>query len=105
MLTRLGPIAYRLALPTNIKIHNVFHVSLLKNYLHDPYHVISWHVVQVKPEGKFLEEPLHILDLRVVTLQNRYVMQLKVQWKHFTLEEETWELEGSFKEAYPSLFL
>ena len=33
VLARVVPIAYQLALPTNIKIHNVFHVSLLNNYV------------------------------------------------------------------------
>ena len=35
ILRRIGPIDYELALPSNIKAHNVFHVSLLKKYVHD----------------------------------------------------------------------
>lgn len=104
MLARVGPVAYQLALPVNIKIHKVIHVSLLKKYVHDPSHVINWHVVQVEPEGEFLAKPLCILDLRVVTLCNRDLVQLKVQWKRFTREEGTWELEDAFKEFYPSMF-
>ena len=30
ILNRVGPVAYELALPTSIKVHNIFHVSLLK---------------------------------------------------------------------------
>ena len=30
ILARVGPLAYQLSLPQNIRIHNVFHVSLLR---------------------------------------------------------------------------
>ena len=85
--------AYQRALPVNLKIHNVFHVSLLKNYVHDPTHMIDWNMVQVEPEGEFQEEPLCILDLRETVLWNRFVAQVKVQWKHFSPEEATWKLK------------
>jgi hypothetical protein len=90
ILTRIGPIAYQLALPANLRIHNVFHVSLLKKYVHDPTHMIDWNLVQVELEGEFQVEPLRILDWREITLRNRVVAQVKVQWKHFSPEEATW---------------
>jgi hypothetical protein len=41
ILDRIGPVAYMLALPASMNVHNVFHVSLLNKYVHDPNHVID----------------------------------------------------------------
>jgi len=40
IIERIGPLAYRLALPTTMKVYDVFHVYLLKNYVKDVDHVI-----------------------------------------------------------------
>jgi hypothetical protein len=60
--------------------------------------------VQVEPEGKFQVEPLCILDRREITLQNRAIAQVKVQWKQYSPEEATWELEGDLWKSHPILF-
>ena len=94
ILSRIGQVAYQLALPPNLRVHNVFHISVLKKYVHDATHVVNWNVVQVEPEGEFLVEPDCILGRREITLQNRTIGQVKVQWKHLSPEEATWELES-----------
>ena len=45
MLERIGPVAYRIALPVSTRARKIFHVSLLKKYVHDPNHVINWDVI------------------------------------------------------------
>ena len=54
--------AYELALPTHIRVHNVFHASLLKKYVYVAKHVVDWSLLQVEPEGEFSLDPSHILD-------------------------------------------
>ena len=103
VIERIGPVSYRLAFPTSIRAHNVFHVSLLNKYVHDPNHVINWDVIQVEPKGEFQTEALCILDRKVTLLQNLSIKHVKVQWKHFGPDEATWELEDAMKEAYPFL--
>lgn len=37
ILERFGNVSYRLALPPQLKnVHDVFHVSMLRHYIHDP---------------------------------------------------------------------
>ena len=96
--------SYQLAFPSNLRIHNVFHISILKKYVHDPTHVIGQNVIQVESKGDFQVEPDCILDKREFFLQNHTIGQVKVQWKHLSPDEVTWELESDMRVAYPSLF-
>eukprot|EP00253_Pinus_taeda_P031022 PITA_31022 len=104
VLAKVGPVAYQLALPSHIRVHNVFHVSILKKYVYDPRHVIRWQDIQVEPEGEVLVEPLNILDRREVQLRKRVITQVKVQWRQFGPEEATWEDEALMMRNYPALF-
>jgi hypothetical protein len=65
ILGRIGPVAYMLALPTSMTVHNVFHVSLLKKYIPDSNHVINWNVIQVEQEGVLQVHPVRILNRKI----------------------------------------
>jgi hypothetical protein len=41
ILEKIGAIAYMLAFPASMRVHNVFHVSVLKIYMPYPNHVID----------------------------------------------------------------
>ena len=78
VLERVGPVAFKLALPPHVKVHDLFHVSLLKRYVHGDSHIVDWNVIQVEPEGEFLPEPLQILEREEIELRNRTVARVKV---------------------------
>ena len=42
ILAKKGRVAYELALPMHVRVHNVYHASLLKKYFYDTKHVIDW---------------------------------------------------------------
>ena len=73
ILSRIGQVAYQLTLPPNLRVHNLFHIYVLKKYVHDATHVVNWNDAQVEPEGDFLVEPDCILERREITPRNRAI--------------------------------
>jgi hypothetical protein len=66
IVEKKGPIAYRLGLPNSLRrMHDVFHVFVLRHYISDPTHVIDMCSLQVSDEGALMAEPVHILDHHV----------------------------------------
>jgi hypothetical protein len=45
ILEKIGLITYMLALYASMRVHNVFHVSLLNKYVPDPNHIIDWTMI------------------------------------------------------------
>jgi hypothetical protein len=68
ILERTRPVAYMIALPVSMCIHNVIHVSFLKKYVPDVNHIIYWNVIQVEQEGNFQVHPMCILDRKIKQL-------------------------------------
>ena len=58
----------------------------------------------MKPEREFRVGPKHILERRELLLRNYTIGHVKVQWKHPSPDEATWELEIKMQEAYLGLF-
>jgi hypothetical protein len=101
---RIGPVAYELRLPIDWKIHNVFHVSLLKKYVSDPTHVLS-DLPNAAIEGELLAEPERILKEDIQYLRNRSFQRFLVKWKDYPEEEATWEREVDFRANYPNFVI
>ena len=105
ILERIGVVAYRLALPASMSgVYEVFHVSMLRKYTPDPAHVVDWGQIDVDTDETFEEGPVCILDSRDQVLQCKTVRLVRVLWRHYGVEESTWEREDTMRATYPFLF-
>ncbi|XP_073219645.1 uncharacterized protein [Cicer arietinum] len=104
VLERVEPVAYRLALPPDLSgVHPVFHISMLRKYLHDPSHVINHEDVQLDESLSYVEHPVVILDRQVRRLRSTNIVSVKVLWHDPSGEETTWEPEEVIRAKYPHL--
>ena len=74
VINKVGLVAYRLALPPELeKIHNVFHVSMLRRYRSDPLHVVSSETIELRLDLTYEEEPVEILSRELKELRNKRI--------------------------------
>ncbi|GAV79356.1 hypothetical protein CFOL_v3_22821 [Cephalotus follicularis] len=94
ILERIGEVAYRLALPPSLShVHNVFHVSLLRKYMANPFHVLRAEPIQVHEDLSYDEQPMEILDHKEQILRTKTIPLVKVAWRNHGVEQATWELD------------
>ncbi|KAL0533851.1 hypothetical protein IC582_028122 [Cucumis melo] len=105
ILERIGPVAYRLALPPSLStVHDVFHVSMLRKYVSDPSHVVDYEPLEIDENLSYVEQPVEVLAREVKTLRNKQIPLVKVLWRNHRVEEATWEREDDMRSRYPELF-
>ena len=105
VLKRVGPVAYQLELPPELdRIHDVFHVSMLRRYRADPAHVVLVAEIEVQTDLTFEEKPVQILARDVKVLRRKSVPLVKVLWHNHGREEATWDPEEAKQQQYPHLF-
>ena len=105
VIERISEVAYRLALPPALsRLHDIFHVSMLKKYLHDPSHVLSYESLDVDPKLTYKKKQVEILNRKDKVLRNKIVPLVKVLWHNHAVEEFTWETREDMQKKYPRLF-
>ena len=78
VIEKVGPMAYCLALPLELeKIHNVFHVSMLRRYRLNPSNVVSSETIELRSDLTYEEELMEILarEVKKITKQEDSVSQ------------------------------
>jgi hypothetical protein len=99
IIERVGDVAYKLELPAGAKLHNVFHVGLLK-----PYHGTTPTGPSVLPptcHGRAIPQPAEVIKGRLA----RGVHELLVRWTGQAAADATWVELGTFKRDFPSFQL
>ena len=82
ILERVGTVAFRLALPPSLlRLHEVFHVSMLRKYTPHPAHVVDWGEIDVDRDGTFEEGPVCIMDSWDQVLQRKTMRIVNVLWQ------------------------
>ncbi|EPS59216.1 hypothetical protein M569_15593 [Genlisea aurea] len=105
---KVNDVAYQIALPPSMPIHNVFHVSLLKAYI--PGKSPSPPPVPIKVKGELEYEVEKILSHREKTTstkkgpntsarQKTIKKEYLIKWKGYGPEHNTWEPEANIKNA------
>ena len=83
-----------MALPLELaKLHDVFHVSMLRRYRSDTSHILPVQDIQIQEDFTFNEVPKAILNHEIRQLRNKQVPLVKVLWQHHGMEKESWEPE------------
>ena len=101
ILKKINYQAYQLLLPPEVKVHNVFHVSLLKKYVPDDRHIHGDEQTLVSKDGTLDITPERILQVRERILRNRTQREYLIKWTSYPEEDASWEREDTLDSAYP----
>ena len=79
--------------PELSRIHDTFHVSMLRKYIPDPSHALREQPVELKENLTYEETPKKIIDRKEQVLRTKVIPLVKVLWKNHEREVATWEPE------------
>ena len=100
ILEQIGSSAFRLKLPSAIKIHPVFHVSLMEPHVANPFpNRVVDPPLAIQVDGVEEFEVHEILDSRF----RRGKLQYYVDWVGYDVSDRSWEPAGNLGNAAEAL--
>ncbi|GJX28487.1 retrovirus-related pol polyprotein from transposon 17.6 [Tanacetum coccineum] len=96
---RVGAVAYKLILPAQSQIHNVFHVSQLKRCKGQNLQVGI--LPQCDNSGLIQAQPVAILERKLGKVGNAAGVFVLVQWANSGPEDATWESIEDIQRRFP----
>lgn len=96
--------AYKLRLPMGVKIHPVFHVSVLKPCHGDP-DTAALPLPQLTADYRPLIQPTYILQARSVIQQGQPHVQVLIHWDGLSSADNSWENFSHLQHQFPHLDL
>ena len=91
-MSRVGIVVYQLELPPELSdVHNVFHVSQLGRCISPPEKKTDMTEIELGKDLTYEERPFRILDQMERVTHSKARKFYKVQRKHHTESESTWE--------------
>jgi hypothetical protein len=89
-IQKIDRVAYRLALTLELQgIHDVFHVSQLRQYIEDADHVVNDEVIELTPDLSYDEKSIRTLEHGEKELRHKRILLAKVLWNHHPVRDVT----------------
>lgn len=104
ILSRIGPMAYKVELPVGAQIHPVFHVSQLKRY-HQDNRLHPKTLLMNFTSKQPVINPFQILKQRQILRDGAHIVEAFTQWEGLSPEDATWIPLTELKKSYPSFNL
>jgi hypothetical protein len=95
----INDVAVRLELPQGARLHDVFHVGVLKKFIGAP--PASPPALPAIHNGAVIQEPIRVEQARLA----RGVHQVLVHWRGEPTESASWEDLDEFRSKYPDFQL
>jgi hypothetical protein len=92
----INDVPVRLELPQGARLHDVFHVGVLKKFIGAPSALPP--ALPAIHNGAVIQEPIRVEQARLA----RGVRQVLVHWRGEPMESTSWEDLDEFRSKYPN---